>query len=81
MSSRDTKGVFARETFRPGLKSHGQESRYDARKLILLIYLERLRFRLLIYSVLASVSCPKALYHLERDNLFRITVVVADWLG
>ena len=34
-----------------------------------------------IYSVLVSVSCPKALYHLESDNLFRITVVVADWLG
>ena len=27
------------------------------------------------------LSCPKALYHLESDNLFRITVVVADWLG
>ena len=35
----------------------------------------------IIYSVLVSVSCPKALYHLESDNLFRITVVVADWLG
>ena len=34
-----------------------------------------------IYSVLVSVSCPKALFHLESDNLFRITVVVADWLG
>ena len=34
-----------------------------------------------IYSVLVSVSCPKALYHLESDNIFRITVVVADWLG
>ena len=34
-----------------------------------------------LYSVLVSVSCPKALYHLESDNLFRITVVVADWLG
>ena len=33
------------------------------------------------YSVLVSVSWPKALYHLEGDNLFRITVVVADWLG
>ena len=32
-----------------------------------------------IYSV--SISCPKALHHLESDNLFRITVVVADWLG
>ena len=31
--------------------------------------------------VLVSVSCPKALYHLESDNLFRITEVVADWLG
>ena len=30
------------------------------------------------YSVLVSVSCPKALFHLESDNLFRITVVVAD---
>ena len=28
-----------------------------------------------------SVSCPKALFHLESGNLFRITVVVADWLG
>ena len=27
------------------------------------------------YSILASVSCPKALYHLESDNLFRITFV------
>ena len=27
------------------------------------------------------ISCPKALYHLESDNIFRITVVVADWLG
>ena len=36
---------------------------------------------LLFYSVLVSVSCPKALYHLESDNLFRITVVVANWLG
>ena len=35
----------------------------------------------ILYSVLVSVSCPKALYHLESDNLFRITVVVADWLG
>ena len=34
-----------------------------------------------VYSVLVSVSCPKALYHLESDNLFRITAVVADWLG
>ena len=33
-----------------------------------------------LYSVLVSVSCPKALFHLESDNLFRITVVVADWL-
>ena len=33
------------------------------------------------YLVLVSVSCPKALYHSESDNLFRITVVVADWLG
>ena len=34
----------------------------------------------IFYSVLVSVSCPKALFHLESDNLFRITVVVADWL-
>ena len=34
-----------------------------------------------IYSVLVSVSCPKALLHFENDNLFPITVVVADWLG
>ena len=33
------------------------------------------------YSVFVSVSCPKALYHLENDNLFCITVVVADWPG
>ena len=33
------------------------------------------------YSVLVSVSCPKALYHLESDNLFCITKVVADRLG
>ena len=33
------------------------------------------------YSVLVSVSCPKALYQLESDNIFHITVVVADWLG
>ena len=31
-----------------------------------------------IYYVLVSVSCPKALFHLESDNLFRITVVVSD---
>ena len=36
---------------------------------------------LVIYSALVSVSCPKALFHLESDNLFRITVVVNDWLG
>ena len=35
----------------------------------------------IIYSVLVSVSCPKALYHLELDNLFRNTLIVADWLG
>ena len=23
----------------------------------------------------------KALYHLESDNIFHITVVIADWLG
>ena len=33
------------------------------------------------YSVLVSVSCPKALYRLGSDNIFRITLVVADWLG
>ena len=33
-----------------------------------------------IYSVLLALSCPKALYHLRSDNIFRITVVVADWL-
>ena len=33
------------------------------------------------YSVLVSISCPKALFDLEGDNLFCITVVVADWLG
>ena len=38
---------------------------------------------LVIYSVLVSVSCPKALYNLETDNIFRITLrlVVADWLS
>ena len=34
-----------------------------------------------INFVLVSVSCPKALYHFESDNIFSITVVVADWLG
>ena len=33
------------------------------------------------YSVLVSVSFPKALYQLESDNIFRITLVVPDWLG
>ena len=33
------------------------------------------------YSVLVSLSCPKALYHLQNDNLFCITVVVDVWLG
>ena len=33
------------------------------------------------YSLLASYSCPKVLYNLESDNIFHITVVVADWLG
>ena len=33
------------------------------------------------YSVLVSVSFPGALYHLDSDSVFRITVVVADWLG
>ena len=32
------------------------------------------------YSVLVGLSCQKALYHLKSDNIFRITVVVADWL-
>ena len=36
---------------------------------------------LCLHSVLVSVSCPKTLYHLESDNIFRIAVVVADWLG
>ena len=31
------------------------------------------------YSVLVYVSCPKALLYL--DNHFRISAVVADWLG
>ena len=35
----------------------------------------------MIYSVLVSVSCPKALFRLEIDNPFRITLVVAYWLG
>ena len=34
-----------------------------------------------VYSVLVFVSCPKVLYHLEIDNIFRITLVVADWLA
>ena len=33
------------------------------------------------YSVLVSISCPKALFHLESDNLFPITAVVANWIG
>ena len=34
------------------------------------------------YSVLVSVSWPKALLYLKSsDNLFRITLIVADWLG
>ena len=33
------------------------------------------------YSVLVSLSCPKALYHLESDNIICITLVVDDWLG
>ena len=44
-------------------------------------YHERQPNESLIYSVLVSVSCPKTLFHLESDNLFCITVVVADWLG
>ena len=35
----------------------------------------------LIRKTFYSFSCPKELYHLESDNLFRITLVVADWLG
>ena len=42
--------------------------------------LEINRKSMVFYSVLVSVPCPKALYHLESDNIFRITVVVADWL-
>ena len=34
-----------------------------------------------IYSVLVSLSRPKALYHSESDNLFHIILVVADWVG
>ena len=34
-----------------------------------------------IYSLLGSVSCPKILFYLESDNLFRITIVVTDWQG
>ena len=41
----------------------------------------KLMYCIVFYSVLVFVSCPKTLYHLESDNLFRITVVVADWLG
>ena len=52
---------------------------YSSSILSLIIFNFLLVFK--IYSVLLSVSCPKALYHLESDNLFRITVVVADWLG
>ena len=33
---------------------------------------------ILIYSVLVFLSFTKALYHLESDNLLRITLVVAD---
>ena len=35
-----------------------------------------------VYSVglLVALACPKALYHLRSDNIFRITEVVADWL-
>ena len=33
------------------------------------------------YSVLVSVSCPKALFLLKSDILFPITIVVADRLG
>ena len=34
-------------------------------------------------GVFIIVLCPKVLYHLESDDLFRITIVtlVADWLG
>ena len=34
-----------------------------------------------IHSVLVSLSWAKALFHLESENIFRITLVVADWLG
>ena len=48
---------------------------------MLAIHFEITKFGTIYYSVLVSVSCPKTLYHLESDNIFRITVVVADWLG
>ena len=35
----------------------------------------------LYFSTLVSVSFSKALYNLENDNIFRITLVFADWLG
>ena len=41
----------------------------------------RQRHDIEFYSVLVSVSCPKALYHLESDNIFHMIIVVADWLG
>ena len=34
-----------------------------------------------VFRTSKYISCPKALYHLDCDNIFRITVVVADWLG
>ena len=38
------------------------------------------KYSLLVFTVLVALSCPKALYHLRSDNIFRITIVVADWL-
>ena len=44
-------------------------------------YYQLCQFITFPYSILVSISRPKALYHLDSDNIFRITVVVADWLG
>ena len=33
------------------------------------------------YSVLVSASSPNELYQLKSDNIFRITLVVADWIA
>ena len=54
---------------------------YSNHKKCNISYTSFVKFGIQYYSVLVSVSCPKALFHLESDNLFRITVVVADWLG